>query len=57
MITIINILKIKFSRKKLRVHSGYINNLKNVDHLTSGYPILAKNEYLMKHYPVYAHLY
>ena len=27
-----------------------------IDHLTSGYPILAKNEYLMRHDKVCAHL-
>ena len=27
-----------------------------IDHLTSGYPILAKNEYLMRHNKVCTHL-
>jgi len=29
----------------------------NIDHLTSGCPILAKNEYLMRHNKVCSHLY
>jgi hypothetical protein len=37
----------------LRVNAGYVNN---IDHLTSGCPILAKNEYLMRHDKVCTHL-
>ena len=40
-----NIVRIKFWRKKLKVNAGYVNNMmKNIDHLISGCPILAKKE-------------
>ena len=50
------IVKIKFWRKKLTVNAAYVNNMKkSIDHLTSRCLILAKNEYVMRHYKVFAH--
>jgi hypothetical protein len=41
----------------LRVNAGYVKKHdETIDHLTSGCPILAKNEYLMRHDKVYTHL-
>jgi len=37
----------------LRVNAGYVST---IDHLTSGCPILEKNEYLMRHDKVCTHL-
>jgi hypothetical protein len=38
----------------MTVNAGYVNNMN--DHLTSGCPIWAKNEYLITHDKVCAHL-
>ena len=40
----------------MTVNAGYVNNKETIDHLTSGCPILAKNEYVMRHDKVCAHL-
>ena len=41
----------------MRVTASYVSNMKKtIDHLTSGCPILAKNEYLMRHDKECTHL-
>jgi hypothetical protein len=50
------ILKTTFLRKKFTANAGYVDDEETVDHLTSGSPILVKNEYLMINDTVGAHL-
>jgi len=41
----------------LIVNAGYVKDLKTIDHLTSGCPILARNEYFIIRDRVDAYLY
>jgi hypothetical protein len=50
-------LREKFGKKKLKADAHYVKNTKKLfGHLTSGYPILTKNEYVIRHDRIYTHV-
>ena len=51
-----NYFKNKILKEEIWCNAGYVNNTKKLLTTTSGCPILAKNEYLLRHDKVCTHL-